>query len=126
MTITSSGERPLALTHAASSAGICDSASVVFSMSAPSSTRKIIAVACAVPSALSIRPLHAHAAGDDGEDAARRGADRRGLGRIGPAAVDADDHDDEHQQHRQHQSRLRSFSRQRDASGRPGRRPAST
>ena len=57
MNITSSGDSPLALTQFASSAGICDSASVVFSMSAPSRIRKIIAVACAVPSALSTRPF---------------------------------------------------------------------
>jgi len=54
---TSSGGRPLPCTQVANSAGIWDSASAVLSMSAPISTRKIIAVACAVPRALSSRPL---------------------------------------------------------------------
>ena len=55
--ITSIGDKLAPFTHAASSTGICDSARAVLSMSAPSSTRKIIAVAVAVPRALSITPF---------------------------------------------------------------------
>ncbi|MCY1444336.1 hypothetical protein D9M71_608030 [compost metagenome] len=49
---TITGASPLCFTHSASSVGIWVSARPEFSRSAPSSTRKIIAVVSAVPSRL--------------------------------------------------------------------------
>ena len=54
--MTDKGGKPLSLTHIANSAGICVMAKPALSMSAPSNTRKIIAVACAVPVRLLIIP----------------------------------------------------------------------
>ena len=51
------GGMPLSLTQLASSTGICVSARPELSRSAPTSTRKIIAVAWAVPIRLSRRPF---------------------------------------------------------------------
>ncbi|MNI83857.1 hypothetical protein D3C73_1407050 [compost metagenome] len=57
MISTSIGARPLPITQAASSPGICVSARPELSRSAPSRTRKIIAVVSAVPSMLARKPL---------------------------------------------------------------------
>ncbi|MOA19178.1 hypothetical protein D3C78_1395390 [compost metagenome] len=54
---TSIGAKPLPITQAASSPGICVKASPELSKSAPSSTRKIIAVVSAVPNMLARKPL---------------------------------------------------------------------